>query len=44
MVREVVDDQWQASEGHRNGPRLASPVDLCSRKCLELETSWEGEL
>lgn len=36
VVREVVDDQWQASEGHRNGPQIASPADLCSRKCL----SW----
>lgn len=33
LVREAVDDQWQASEGHGNGPQIASPV-LCSRKCL----------
>lgn len=36
VIREIVDDQWQASEGHRNSAQIASPVVLCSRKCL----SW----
>lgn len=35
VIREVVDGQWQASEGHRNDAQIASPA-LCSRKCL----SW----
>lgn len=34
-VREAVDDQWQASEGHRSGSQISSSV-MCRRKCI----SW----